>query len=508
MAVNPVRSTTGSTNLPDLGILSYNGVTFSALYKTRIGGEAVRDEAGRTIKYMKYVIDVEGYVTKNAGDNSVDNTWVAIRELLDAQAGVLTYDRKGFGPLIVNAPGGALRDVAWGPLPTTLDFQPLGASNSAIIHWVVVVCLPEYTKAVFLQAAAGLGSPAGGRPGSGGGGGLFGTKPGRAAVAGSTAGAGAAAGLAGLPPVLQFNYEISIGYDEDGYCNLSLRGILEVPLTRATQMSRNVPYTVDDYRFFWLDRVADSFNLTNFKVTKRTFNISRDRRTMDWEFVAEEQAPMNLPPGATRARGTFSVRPQKQGMGLVNWICSLRCTYTIRKDQPRRLAWAAFISLLAYRMKAARFGSGPIPTKQQGIGQLAAALDVSGISSIVLNLKSLIPEIKRRLSAQEQNDNKPPAGVVTAPGGVQLGDAKRAFLLGFEIDEGLYDDSRTITFGATWWLITTMASILRATGVWRWDRTYSNENLWAVSMRDIQGWRSWQQNPINAAADAIVDFGS
>ena len=54
---------TGPSTLPDIGMCSYNGCTFSPLVFSTVSGTAVKDVAGRTVKLMEYRIEVDGYVT-------------------------------------------------------------------------------------------------------------------------------------------------------------------------------------------------------------------------------------------------------------------------------------------------------------------------------------------------------------------------------------------------------------------------------------------------------------
>lgn len=89
-------------------------------------------------------------------------------------------------------------------------------------------------------------------------------------------------------------------------------------------------------------------------------------------------------------------------------------------------------------------------------------------------------------------------------------DGRRAWLVDFNIDEGLYLDSKTTAFSATWRMVTTFSHILLASGVWRKLAENDNlgANLWATRMRDIQGVHSWLENRANPNLDIIVDFGS
>jgi len=281
---------TGQTLLPDIGTLAYNGVTFGPYFTTNFAGVPIKDAANRTVKFMEYTLHVEGYVTLGEGDTTTDNIMSVLQTLLNQQGGKLTYTGKGFCNLVIDG-SGLLKDVAWGPVPETFDFQPLGAGRSAKVIWAVKFRIPYQ-------------------------------KPGKA------------------NPVLQFNEETSVGYDDEGFVHLSIRGTLEIPLTRATVNSRTINQTVDDFRGIFLNRLVSvqggGIDLTLFRVTKREFNVSRDKRTMEWQFEAEELPYMDLPEGCISARGTFDIKPARAGEGLVMWYCSLRATYTIPNGQPRR----------------------------------------------------------------------------------------------------------------------------------------------------------------------------
>lgn len=275
-------------------------------------------------------------------------------------------------------------------------------------------------------------------------------------------------------------------------------------MTRLAVSSRVVPTSVDAYRAAYMDAVAASFDLTRFRVTTRHFNVSRDRRTMEWEFVAEELPWMGLPAGATSARGTFSCRPEKNGMALFPWICSLRCTYTIATGQPRRLAWMHFISLLRYRMQCSAFGVEPSIASPASAPHEAKPESPRGLADIALGgvtapFEAIFGVLRRRYAAER-------TGYRTRA------DERKCFLIGFEIDEGLYLDSRKITFGATWRLFCSFSSILFATGTWKYpggsDHGMTARDLWATKMKSIMGSRSWLANSVIADADVIIDMGS
>jgi hypothetical protein len=440
--------TTGPATLFDVGILSYNGCVFSPLYETKINGIVVKDNAGRTTKLMEYTLEADGYVTLPDNANSTAGVVTTLRQLLTAQAGILVYQGRG-NDFVVNQPGVAMRngpgrDVAWGPVPELLDFQPLGGGRSAKITWKVKFRISE--------------------------------------ISGDQS---ARQNLYGAPgPVLQFNEETSVTYDEAAYSTLSIRGTLEIPLTRATQSTRTLTRTVDNFRQAFMNQVAASINLSLFRVTRREFNISRDKRTLEWDFAAEELPYMGLPPNVMVARGSFNFRPAKTGMGLCSWLCTLRATYTVVKDQPRRTAWISFLALLRTRMNESRFGTIPVPGSPQN--PVAIALG----AAVTVNLAALTA-LNQMLTPQNAN----------------VANARRAMIIDFSGDEGLYLDSKTMTFSATWRLITTISGILIASGLWK-KAPFDGGNQWAVSVANVSGWQGNLQNNLDPTQDLIVDFGA
>lgn len=467
---------TGLATLPDVGTLSYNGATFSSLFASDVSWKLVPDLAGRTIKWAEVTITARGYVTLNAVDATTDTSVLALRQTLAAYAGKLTYQGKGFGLQVVNQPGGNFRDLNWGPKPEVLEFHPLGGSRAALVTWTVTTWISEYA----LNAAIGvLSIGIGGAPG-------------------------------GKGPLVQFNEETSNTYDEDCYNTFSVRGTLEIPMTRTSVAERTLTQTADSYRQRFLDFAVD---LTRYKVTRRNFNVSRDKRTLDWELTTEELPPMGLPPGAPTARGTYHVSPGmgpkgKLGVGqaFLWWNSSLNCTYTVAKGLPRRLAWDAFLCLLQWKMTWSFFGwqpgmgnasqanqqPKPPPLPQslykavQGANGQAAALAV--YKQVLTQQQQFTAEVARNAKA---NPNGP-----------------RPFLYHFAFREPLYLDSRTMTFEASWKYSTALSHILIASGAWRWFAGSVGGNLWAQSVGNIQGWRGNLANVLDPKAEVIVDMGA
>ena len=298
-----------------------------------------------------------------------------------------------------------------------------------------------------------------------------------------------------LPRLLQFNYESSVTYNDDGFTVLSVKGALEIPLTRdPNQQTRTFQQTADAFRGEVERRVMSGVDLTRFRMVRRTFSLSRDKRVLSWDFQAEEKPYMDMPAGCTVARGSYNVRPAKAGMGLATWLCTLRCTYTVRGGAARRIAWFAFLFLLRHRMSKSRNiipAAPPQGNNQQRPPIPAFAGGRFGAAILEQLGGQRLADAYGRLF-QDQNQQR----VVDAP--------KNGWLMDFSYDEGMYLDSKTVSFSATWKLTCNFSTILLSSGIWS-KVEGDNRDLWAVSMKDIQGAQSWVAAPM--LPDVIVDFG-
>lgn len=451
MAVQTINFTTGPSTLPDTGRLFYNGVTFSPLFRTEVSGEPVKDNARRTVKHMKYILMADGYATLPSGAPSINGVTETLRNLLTKQGGTLVYQGRGID-LVINPQGlGGKRDAAWGPVPELLEFQPLGGGKSAKIVWKVEVNVAEDPTIA-----------------------EFRTDPRGRITAGKA---------------LQFNYDTSVEYGEDGFSTLNTRGTIEVPMTRTpSQSTRTLFYTADSFRHH-IGQIIRGIDLSRFRVTHRKFDVSRDKRTLEWELMAEEKPYMDLPPDCTIARGTYSVKPAKTGMGLMRWLCTLRATYVVRADRLKRTAWFAFLALLRLRMSQSKLAN--IPQLQNGN-----------------------QNPRDRTFRADSQSSAPPYGArfwtdTLEQGSRSVSESRNAWLIDFSFDEGLYLDSKTISFSATWRLITTFSHILAASGLWKKlpEKDAQGRNVWAISMNDVSGSQSWLPNRCDPSLDIIVDFG-
>lgn len=428
--------TTGPATLPDVGELSYNGCTFSPLFATDVSCNFVKDAASRSVKEIEYTIKADGYVTLPDGAVDVQDAVATLERLLSTPAGTLRYTGRGI-KIEVNT-GRDDRDVAWGPMPDILEITPMGSGRSAHIVWTVKARVAPKLRA--------------GR----------------------------------TRPVLQFSYSSGVSYDDAGYCTQRIAGSVEIPLTRSTTTSRTIDRTADQFRESFPGGLLATIDLRRFRVTKRNFTTSKDKRTLEFDVEAEELPWMAMPPMVTIARGQYSFKPSKAGVGLCNWLCTLSVTYTVPKGQPRRIAWLAFLALLRERMtRGNNFGVVPPPNGEQNPGFVARAM-LNIIAPPLAVVRDLVGNVLGNAPAQPSN--------------------RKVWLIDFSGTEGLYLDSKTVTFSATWRLVTVFSEILRASGLWRRVPGHT-ENVWAISVQNISGYKSWLDVRANPADDAIVDFG-
>lgn len=449
MAVQQFQYTTGQSQLPDIGSLSYSGCSFSPLVVTGVSGKVVKDNAQRTTKLMEYKLSVDGYVTLREGAADISQSITTMRQLLTQQGGSLRYTGRGFELLPTTL------EVAWGPVPELVEFQPLGGGLSAKVKWEVTFRGYDGAKGTHLP----YGNPDGARD--------F--------------------------PLLQFNYETSLTYGEDYYSSMTIKGTMEILLNRKNTAAdgRTLTATVDSVRTELDRRIFAGIDLSRFYVVRRNYNVSRDKRVMEFDIQIEQKAYMDLPPSCTVARGSYNVRPVKSGPGLAMWMCTLRASYTVIADEPRRIAWLSFLLLLQLRMRQsikANIPANLVDRRQQNPNVLAVAdgiVPVNVLGQNFINFPALAPR---------PNNNQLASG---------------SWLIDFSFDEGLYKDSKTITFSATWRMVTTLSHILIASGIWKKvpENGANGNNRWATSVRSRSGALGPLPNYLDPSMDVIIDFG-
>ena len=269
---------------------SYNGVTFTTLYKSRISSRPVLDEAQRTVVYVEHTLEIDGYITPSI--NSVDAKWEIIRQDLTAVGGELLYYDKGFGELIVNSTLRLVRDVKWGPIPEIVDFYPLGGDcNAARIRWRCTTRIPECSDAKYQKR------------------------------------------------ILAYNYDATYEIDQDGYTKLRVSGYIEIPMTRNTVRTRTLPDSVDRYR----EMVERTVPL-GFQRKQQTYRISPDKRRLDFSYTDEELAHA-FPENVTTIQARHRI--DSSGVTYVKKVLTLTATITMAPARAQSESLYVFLLMLA-----------------------------------------------------------------------------------------------------------------------------------------------------------------
>lgn len=464
MAATTTNFTTGPSTLPDVGVLSYNGCTFSPLFESKVSAKLIKDDANRTVKYTEYVITVDGYVTSADTGGGIVGTMAILRRLLTQQGGALTYQGRGLdlyvnlgarnSSIAVAASNFRKIDVVWGPVPEIIEFQPLGGGLSAKIQWKVTIRVTDGTPR---QSGA---------------------------------------------PLLQFNCVTTVTYTEDYFSGLSIKGVMEVPLSRLSVNNRTLTQTVDNFRNQLDTRIFSGIDLSLFRVTKRDYQVSRDKRSLNFDIAVEEKPYMDLPPACTLAKGNFSVRPAQGGAGLSLWLCTLGATYTVMNNYGRRVSWLAFLALLRLRMLYSYRGYISTQAPNPGAITPVVVTHVPRVARPHIGNSPLVDIDHIYGELLQTQLNVPPAA-----------NSRKCLLIDFNISEGIYSDSKTTSFSASWRMVTNFSHILLASGVWRKLPEYDAagngnlSNLWMATVENFSGSQSWLRNQVDPALDVVVDFG-
>ncbi len=283
--------------LPAIGTLSYNGYTFSSLFRSRLTAKPVYTASGMTVKHVTYFLRADG-VIDNAG-NATDTTLEDVRRKLTAPAGDLYISGKGMGDnLTVNVPGGP-GDVEWGPKPELLDMTMLG-NRAALVTWQCTFSIPECSGAAYENRISCL------------------------------------------------DYSVVFNHDHDGYTERTVSGYYEIPITRNRPRVPKVPDTADAYR----EKVVPEIPL-GFQRTNQSFNLSQDKRRMDFNFV-DKELPVALPPNCTLCDIEHTVAAHLgAGSAFAIWTVSFTGTINVSKTQPKSLAFNRFA--LIVRDKLSQF---------------------------------------------------------------------------------------------------------------------------------------------------------
>lgn len=286
------------TILSDVGTVGYNGYVFDGASHITIKCEPVYDDAQRTVIYHRYVVDVQTVVASAVG---TDLTLLGIRSLLSKAGQILIVENKGFSSLTVNATGG-VQDVAFGPKPKIVAWEPIGSLNAAQVTWQCETCIPYCL------------------------------------------------GPAEVQGLLAFNYAADYSIDHRLMTTRTIAGYLEIAMTRAAPTSGIVPDTADAYRYLVNPTVPE-----RFQRTAQNYHLSLDKRRLEFSLVDTEIPSRNpWPRGVVKVDARHRVNWTRRGGAAAKLRNVLSVDVELAPDQPALNAWAIFEAIAKKRLDIAR----------------------------------------------------------------------------------------------------------------------------------------------------------
>lgn len=284
--------------LADVGTVGYNGYVFDGASHVKIKCEPVYDDAGRTVIYHRYLIDVDTVIADAA---TTEIELLNIRGKLSKAGQILIVEAKGFGSLSVNGTTG-IRDVAFGPKPKILSWEPIGSLRAAQVTWQCETCIPYCVLPV---VTTGL---------------------------------------------LAYVYEVSYSLDQRLMTTRTISGYLEIAITRTSPTSGAVPDSADNYRHLVRPEVPE-----RFQRTSQSFQLSADKRRLNFTVVDTEIPSRNpWPRGVTRVDAKHRVMWSRRGGGAARQRNVLSVDVDLAPDQPALNAWAIFEDIAKKRIDIAK----------------------------------------------------------------------------------------------------------------------------------------------------------
>ena len=290
-----------------VGTASYNGVTFPNQISAKGSSRPVLDTAGRSTKYVEHTLTIEFVIADGTYDDgsstTIDGNYQDIRRLLTQAGGVLRFEGKGFGDVFrINT---YQQDVAFGPKPTMLSWEPIGSNKAIRVVWEVMVQIAECQGGEDLSSSYYRGKLA------------------------------------------EINFSMNWDINESGLTTRTISGLIELPMNRSAN-SRVITDTVDRFR----NNIKVPVPLA-FKRVNQSWNVSEDKRTLIFSIV-DSEIPSDNPyfPGTINVSAPYRI--SNQGLDFAKWDVSLSAIIEVAMGAPKWLAWAAFIIIADNRRKKLR----------------------------------------------------------------------------------------------------------------------------------------------------------
>ncbi len=266
------------------------------------------------------MIAVEFVLASGAADVPPYNTTAAMlqlrQQLLEPRRS-LVYSSNGCGDILVNVQKpNSVRDVAWGPVPTVMTWQPTGTA-SAKVAFKVETWIPTCSDAAFQKQ------------------------------------------------VMELVWRTEIGIDRSGLTTRHFTGHLTIPLTVPSNIvATNFPDTTADA---WREKIIPK-PLLGYRRIPGGFTLSEDQRTLSWNITDEQMpSPNPNPPDCIEvsASQSMSISAAEGAAGPEGrWSGSLQATYEMILGTSRSAPFFRFQELLQDRIKNALKAAVANPQKK------------------------------------------------------------------------------------------------------------------------------------------------
>lgn len=285
----------GGLSAPAGWVVEYNEFTFPIwLEPPTVEVSSVLDSAGRVVVGVRYKLTLSCHIhTDQLGSqpSDLDEQFELIRQQLTQPAGRLRVAGLGFGELDVNAIGGAVRDMAWGPRPALISCRNVSDDRAWHIKWQVETIIPELCPDESAKFRA-----------------------------------------------MEFCYSPSWSQDLQGHSTRTITGHVTIPLTRRRPNDLTIDHTADEL----YEAVAAIPLIPNFRRIYGDRKLSEDRRRLDFTVRdVQLESPWSPPPGIVLIDANHSMRTAK-AHSLFQWIHSLDAKYTVSRGWTKGIAWKFF----------------------------------------------------------------------------------------------------------------------------------------------------------------------
>ncbi len=290
--------------------ITYNDWVFPDRSNFSVNESFVYDEAGVTVIATRFSLRVQTIICVenptpgadfSASDYDCGNEMHLLRQRLSKAGQALKIEHDGFGPRVEINGYSAVRDVAWGPTPKMISWEPIGHTRSCEVIWECEFCLP---------------------------------------ICDGRTGSPAFSGLSAL------NYSIGFSFDSRGFTTRRISGYLEIAMTRNQNNPRGLVDSADNYR----NKIAVR-KPANFE-REVSWDLSPDKRRADFAIVDKEiSSPNAWPPGVVKIQGTHRVGWSRSSLSKMN--NSISVSIEMAPDQLKSRAWLIFADIVKTRQQYA-----------------------------------------------------------------------------------------------------------------------------------------------------------